>query len=230
MPASPPPRPATVLLDIDGTLLDSNDAHALAWVEALCRHGHEVAFERVRGLIGKGGEKVLDELAGLADDSPEGEAVKADRKALFLREHLPRLAPTPGARALVEGLQQRGCTVVIATSAGSDELDALLKQAGVDDLLELTTTSDDAEHSKPDPDIVQAALGRAGIGPADALMVGDTPYDIEAAAAAGVVTVALRCGGHWSDAALGGAVAICDDPADLLARWDEVHRAAAARG
>jgi phosphoglycolate phosphatase-like HAD superfamily hydrolase len=111
-----------------------------------------------------------------------------------------------------------GLVLVVATSAG-DELGALLKQAGLADLIEVAATSDDAEKSKPDADIVQAALAKAGIGAHQAIMLGDTPYDIQAARSAGVGTVALRCGGWWKDADLAGAIGIYDDPADLLSRW-----------
>jgi len=111
-------------------------------------------------------------------------------------------------------LKTNGLRVVIATSAGKEELDALLRQAGVDDLIDRATSSD-AGASKPDPDIVSAALRQAKLPPAAAVMVGDTPYDIEAAKRAGVKTIALRCGGWWDDAALAGAVAIYDDPAAL---------------
>lgn len=111
-----------------------------------------------------------------------------------------------------------GLLLVVATSAG-DELSALLNQAGVADLIEVAATSDDAEKSKPDADIVQAALAKASIGAHEAIMLGDTPSDIGAASAAGVGTVALRCGGWWKDADLAGAIGIYDDPADLLSRW-----------
>jgi phosphoglycolate phosphatase-like HAD superfamily hydrolase len=109
---------------------------------------------------------------------------------------------------------------VVATSAGADELALLLRQAQVDDLIEQATTSDEAGRSKPDPDIVCAALAKGGLRPEAAIMLGDTPYDIEAAARAGVASIAFRCGGWWDDRALAGALAIYDDPAALLADFD----------
>ena len=203
-----------VLLDIDGTLLDSNDAHARSWVEIFRRHGQDIGFERVRPLIGEGGDKLLPQLTGIDAESAEGKALSGERRELFLRDYLPALRPTRGARALVEGLKATGVRVVVATSSNGKELGALLQQAGVADLIARATSSDDGA-SKPDPDIVSAALGQAKLPPHEALMVGDTPYDIEAARRAGVKTIALRCGGWWDDAALAGAAAIYDDPASL---------------
>jgi HAD superfamily hydrolase (TIGR01509 family) len=214
------PRRSVALLDIDGTLLDSNDAHARAWVETLRRARRPVEFARIRPLMGQGGDKVLAELFGLDADEPLAKRLSTERRRFFLERCLPALAPTPGARALLERMKRDGLALVVATSAGGDELQALLRQAGVADLVDASASASDAEHSKPDPDIVVAALASCGARPEQALMLGDTPYDIAAAAAAGVDTVALRCGGGWDDAALADAVAIYDDPAALLADWD----------
>jgi HAD superfamily hydrolase (TIGR01509 family) len=203
-----------VLLDIDGTLLDSNDAHARSWAEIFKRHGMDIGFDRVRPLIGEGGDKLLPQLTGIDAESPQGKALSDERRELFLREYLPALRPTRGARALVERLKDAGLRVVVATSSNGKELSALLRQAGVADLIERATSSDDGA-SKPDPDIVGAALAEGRLAPDEAVMIGDTPYDIEAARRAGVRTIALRCGGWWNDAALAGAVAIYDDPAAL---------------
>ena len=170
---------------------------------------------RVRPLIGKGGDKLLCEVAGIEEDSPLGKSIRRRKKELF-GTRLPHLQPTPGARAMLEFLRERHVTLVAATSADDSELDQLLAQAGLDDLIELHATKDDAGESKPDPDIVQAALARARSRPDATVMVGDTPYDIEAAGRAGVASIALRCGGHWSDRDLRDAVTILDDPAHLL--------------
>jgi len=203
-----------VLLDVDGTLLDSNDAHARSWAQVFERHGMHIGFEQVRPLVGEGGDKLLPQLTGMDAESARGKELSEERRKLFLEKFLPALRPTRGARMFVERLKAKGLRVVIATSANEKELGALLHQAGVKDLIEHATSSDDGA-SKPDPDIVRAALEEAKLAPAEAVMVGDTPYDIEAAARAGVRTIALRCGGWWDDAALGGAVAIYDDPAAL---------------
>ncbi|NUZ07843.1 HAD family hydrolase [Schlegelella sp. ID0723] len=215
----PPLR--ALLLDIDGTLLDSNDAHARSWAQTLEQHGCPVPYERVRSLIGKGSDHLLPDLLGIDADGTLGERLVADRRRRFVADWLPKLAPTRGARELLERLKAAGIERVIATSAGESELDGLLRQAGIADLVDIATSSGDAEHSKPDPDIVCAALAKADLDAEAVLMLGDTPYDIEAARRAGVGTIALRSGGWWNDAALAGAVAIYDDPADLLAHWDE---------
>jgi phosphoglycolate phosphatase-like HAD superfamily hydrolase len=213
------PPYAGLLVDIDGTLVDSNDAHALAWVDAFASHGRNVPFERVRPLIGMGGDKLLAEVASLSESSAEGSAISDARKRIFKSEYMARLKPTRGGKRFTQWLIDAPFTVVIATSARKDEVRDLLSVCGGEAFLDSATTSDDADHSKPDPDIVVAALHKAQV-PADrVLMIGDTPYDIEAATRAGVGTVAFRCGG-WSDEDLRGALAIYDDPADLLDHLD----------
>jgi phosphoglycolate phosphatase-like HAD superfamily hydrolase len=205
----------TALFDVDGTLIDSNDAHAEAWAQALREHGIACDVATIRRLVGMGGDKLLPRVAQLEEDSPEGRAITARKKTLF-GERVPSLRPTRGARALVEFLRNHEVEVVIATSAGDDEMKTLLRQAGVDDLLPLRTSKDDAADSKPDPDIVHAAMQRARARAETTVMIGDTPYDIEAATRARVRTIALRSGGYWGDDDLRGAAAIYDDPAALL--------------
>ncbi len=222
MPVAPrPPGPAlrTILLDIDGTLIDSNDAHARAWVSAFAEHGYVVPFHDIRRLIGKGGDKLIPELTGLDPASGEGERISATRGEFFRSRELSTLRATPGARALLERLRSAGLELVVATSAQADEVTALLEQASLGDLIQAAASSDDASRSKPDPDIVQAALRKAGSQAAHSAMLGDTPYDVEAATRARVPIVALRCGG-WDDAGLAGAAAVYDDPADLLAHFE----------
>jgi HAD superfamily hydrolase (TIGR01549 family) len=209
-----------VLLDIDGTLIDSNDAHAHAWVDAFAEAGVTVAFDQVRDLIGMGGDKLMPEVSGIEESTPEGQRLSERRKAIFLEKYLPTVKPLPGTRELLDHLQARGFKLVVATSAKSDELDALLRVAGASELKADATTSDDAERSKPDPDIVEAALGQAGCQSDEVLMLGDTPYDIEAAMMVGVAVIAFRSGG-WDDEALWRALAIYDHPADLLAHFDD---------
>lgn len=213
-------RIRAVLFDIDGTLLDSNDAHAHAWLDALRGHGKDVPFDLVRSKIGKGGDKLLMELAGIDNGSPEGKVLSARRTAVFKAHYLPDLGPTPGGRALIERLRSRGLARAIVTSAGGDELADLMRQAAVVGMFDALITSDDAEHGKPDPDLVKIALDKLNVGPREAVMIGDTPYDITAAARAGVSTIAFRSGG-WKDRDLDGAIAIYDHPADLLSRLDQ---------
>lgn len=206
-----------VLLDVDGTLLDSNVGHAQAWVDALAESDIQVDLARVQPLIGKGGDKVLPELAHVEADSERGKTIKDRRAAIFKERYLPACRPFPRARDLVERLRRDGLKLVVATSASSDELADLLDAAGVRDLIE--DAANDAERSKPDPDIVAAAIRRSRLPPEDLVMLGDTPYDIEAATRAGVSTIALRSGG-WRDADLAGAIAAYDDVEALLARYD----------
>lgn len=214
------PRPVrAVLLDVDGTLVDSNDAHAAAWVAALASHGHEVSPADVRDAIGKGGDKLLADLVSLADDSPEGKAISAHRQVLFAKEHLPRLRAIPGARQLVERILDAGLSVGVASSAKEGELSALLRVAGVDDLIDVRTSSDDAERSKPDPDIVHAALRELGVDALSAVLVGDTPYDVIAGKRASVRVIGVRSGG-WSRRDLAGAVEVYRDVEELANRFE----------
>lgn len=215
---TPSSRFRGVLLDIDGTLVDSNDAHADAWVRALREHGHDVSFEKIRPLIGMGGDNLLPTAAGVDKDSEEGKKISARRGEIF-RELLPTIRPFSGTRELISFLIKSGFKVVVATSASDEEVDPLLEIARVRDLIRHQTSADDADNSKPDPDIIHAALQRLGHPAEEAVMLGDTRYDIEAAAKAGVGTIALRCGGATSEE-LAGAIAIYEDPEDLLERFD----------
>ncbi|MFP5263092.1 MAG: HAD family hydrolase [Blastocatellia bacterium] len=208
-----------VILDVDGTLVDSNDAHAQAWVDALAEHDIQVGFEKVRPLVGMGGDKLLPEVSGIEEDTPEGERISKRRGEIFKQRYLPTLKAFPSTRELLQRMRDEGLKLVVASSAKEDELNLLLKIAGADGLVEEKTSSDDAENSKPDPDIVKAALDGSGLAPDEVLMLGDTPYDIESASGAGVGVVAFRCGG-WEDADLSGAIAIYDGPADLLSNYE----------
>ena len=208
-----------VLFDVDGTLVDSNDAHAKAWVDAFAEADVEVDYAQVRRSIGMGGDKLMPAVSGVSEESAEGQRISKRRREIFKTKYLPTLKPFPGARDLVAEIKARGFTAVAASSAKGDELKPLLAVAGAESLMDAATSSDDAEESKPDPDIVHAALKRAKARPEDAVMIGDTPYDLEAARRAGVRAIVFRCGG-WSDADLKGADAIYDGPADLLASFD----------
>lgn len=209
-----------VLLDVDGTLVDSNDAHAHAWVKAFAEAGIAVPFDAVRWSIGMGGDKLMPRVSGIAEDSAEGQRIAGRRSEIFMAEFVPLLQPFRDADRLVAAFKARGLTAVAASSAKKDELQRLLQIAGADDLLDGATSSDDAAESKPEPDIVHAALARAKATPDQAIMIGDTPYDIEAAHRARVMAIAFRSGG-WSDNDLRGAIAIYDGPWDLLAHLDD---------
>jgi HAD superfamily hydrolase (TIGR01509 family) len=208
-----------VLFDVDGTLIDSDDAHARAWVAALAEGGFPVPFERIRPLIGQGGDRILPEVAGLSDETEPGKTIAKRRGEIFDERELGGIGPTRGAKALLEAVRARGARVVVATSAKSSELDGLLARGGLNDLVDVATTSDDAGSSKPAPDIVQSALKKAELAPDAVVFVGDTRWDIEAAHKAGVKCVALRCGG-MDPATLAGADAVYEDPAELIAALD----------
>jgi len=218
----------TIILDVDGTLVNSNDAHAHSWVEALAEHGYSVPFDRVRRLIGMGSDKVLQETTGLEKETGPGKAISNRSGAIFRERYLPSIRPFPHVRALLMRMRDRGLRRVVATSGKREDLDTLLRIAGVDELIDAATAGD-VRNTKPDPDLVQEALQQAGSDPRETLMIGDTPYDIQAAQRAGVPIVAFRCGG-WEDADLGGAVAVYQDPADLLLRFDDSPLAANRAG
>ena len=208
-----------VLFDVDGTLVDSNDAHATAWVRAFADHDITVDPIEVRRCIGMGGDKLMPRVSGIEEDSPQGTAIAERRGEIFTTEFLPALKPFRDADRLVAKVKQLGLRAVAASSAREDELTKLLKIAGAESLMDAKTSSDDADQSKPAPDIIHAALQRAKALPAEAVMIGDTPYDVAAARKAGVRVVAFRCGG-WIDPDLVGAIEVYDGPWDLLARLD----------
>jgi HAD superfamily hydrolase (TIGR01509 family) len=169
-------------------------------------------------MVGMGGDKLLPELLGVSADSDTGRAFLERRAEIFRERYVPHLRRTPGAKELVQRLRKEGFKLVIATSAKEDELDTMLKQVGLDDLIEKKTSSSDAARSKPDPDIIRAALEKGNLEANAAILIGDTPYDVEAARRADVDTVAFLCGG-WDAESLSGAIAIYLDPADLLRRF-----------
>jgi HAD superfamily hydrolase (TIGR01509 family) len=208
-----------VIFDIDGTLVDSNDAHAQSWVDTFAEAGYEVPFEDVRPLIGMGADKLLPKTVGVRHESEQGKKLIRRRSEIFREKYLPGLRPLPGARGLVLRVREDGLKAIVATSAKDEELTGLLKAAAVDDLMEEKATASDAKRSKPDPDIVEAAVEESGVSPDNAVMIGDTPYDVEAATRAGVRIIAFRSGG-WDDLDLKGAAEIYDGPADLVARYD----------
>jgi HAD superfamily hydrolase (TIGR01509 family) len=212
-----------VMLDIDGTFVLSNDAQAQAWVEAFAAFGHELEFTQVRPFIGMGGDRIIPKfLPGFSDQEGEGKKIVDRRKELIMDKFAVNLAPANGSRDLIIKMQQQGLRLLIVSSATSEELSVLLKVAQVDDLLsqDEATTSSDAEASKPEPDLIKVALDRLGIQTDRVVMIGDTPYDIEAAQKVGVKTIAFRCGG-FNDEQLQDAIAIYDDPADLSKHYDD---------
>jgi phosphoglycolate phosphatase-like HAD superfamily hydrolase len=212
-----------VMFDIDGTLVDSVDLHAAAWQAALERFGKKVSVEEVRRQIGKGGDQLMPVFLSEKELAQFGDELERYRGDLFKKEYLPRVKGFSCVPQLFERIRQDGKCIALASSAKGDELATYKKIAGIEQLIDAQTSSDDAERSKPYPDIFQAALSQLGdISPDKVLVVGDTPYDAQAAGKARLRTVGLLCGG-WSENDLrqAGCIAIYRDPADLLARYDE---------
>ena len=206
-----------ILFDIDGTLVDSNDAHIDAWREAFDAAGLEFTREQIHEQIGKGGDNLLPSLAPDLDEEAR-ERIDKLHGDLFKGRYLPHLKPFPGAREILRHAAA-GQKVVLASSASGEELDHHAELLDAKSLVTATTSKDDVEHSKPCPDIFAKALEKSGcVKPEDAIVVGDTPYDIQAAAMIGVPAIGLRSGG-FSDEQLKDAVAIYDDVAALLADY-----------
>ena len=215
--------PKAVIFDVDGTLIDSVDLHAKAWQDAFRDYGHEIEFDEIRGQIGKGGDQLMPVFLDPAELDAKGEELESHRGRILKERYLPEVVAFPRVRELFERLRADGKRIVLASSAKADELEKYKQLARIEDLIEAETSSDDAEKSKPHPDIFLAALQRLGdIGPEDAIVVGDTPYDAEAAGKAGLRTVGVLCGG-FPERVLreAGCVAIYKDPADLLARYEQ---------
>jgi HAD superfamily hydrolase (TIGR01509 family) len=209
----------TVILDVDGTLVDTNYQHALAWYRAFRRQGILLPLWRIHRHIGMGGDQLVEALAGKRCDQERGDEIRAAEKELYL-ELIDEVEPFEGARELIADLKERGSTVVLASSAKENELDHYLDLLGARDLADDWTTSADVEATKPAPDLVLAALEKAGGG--EAVMIGDTPWDCQAARKAGVPTVAVLTGG-FSEQELrdAGAVAVYESIAVLRERLDE---------
>jgi HAD superfamily hydrolase (TIGR01509 family) len=213
--------PKAVILDIDGTLIDSVDLHAAAWVDTFRRFGLEVAHDEVHSQIGKGGDQLMPVFLPPAMLEKRGQEIEAYRGELFKRDYLPKARAFPGVRVLLERIRAAGQTIVLASSGKADEVERYHEIAGIADQVQAVTTSDDAERSKPHPDIFAAALRRAAVTAAEAVVVGDTPYDAEAARMAGLATVGVLCGGFpEADLRAAGCVAVYRDPEDLLHHYD----------
>ncbi|MFL6283706.1 MAG: HAD family hydrolase [Pyrinomonadaceae bacterium] len=210
-----------VIFDIDGTLIDSVDLHARAWQEAFAHFGKQFDFERVRYQIGKGGDQLLPVFLSEEEIEKFGDELTEYRGKLFKREYLSRVVAFPRVRELFERILSDGKRVALASSAKKDELSEYKRIAKIEDLIEEEASADDAEKSKPHPDIFEAALAELGIEPTDAIVVGDTHYDAEAARKAGVRTIGVLSGGFpEEDLREAGCVRIYKDAADLLANYD----------
>lgn len=208
-----------VLLDLDGTLIDSNEAHAHAWMDALAEERIQVEYRNVRRLIGMGGDHLIPLLTGFSHESELGRKISKRHGEIFRSQYLPSLNVFPEARELVVKMKKEGLTLVVASSASRSDLQALLQKINIADLVEAASSADETTHSKPSPDIISAALQKTPFNPQEAVLLGDTPYDIQAAAKAGVRTIAFTCGG-WGVHELDEAIAIYEGPWQLLADYD----------
>ena len=211
---------AGVLLDIDGTLVDSNDGNARAWFEALLAQGIEINYVKLREAIGMGGDNLLPSVAHIEKDSPQGKAASKACAEIFKEKYQPSVKAFSQVKELLTRLHEQGLKLVVATSGKMEQARPMLELTGAFDFIDVMATAEDAESSKPAPDILHAALKKSGLDADEVIMIGDTPYDVQAAQKADVAIIGVRCGG-WGAPDLKGALAVYNDPADLLAHLDE---------
>ena len=207
------------LLDVDGTLIDSNYQHALAWFRAFREHGFVLPVWRIHRAVGMGGDQLVPTLLGEEVDEKQGDEIRETRDPIY-KELMPEVQPLEGAHELIADLKERGLTIVLASSSPEDELDHYLELLHARDLADAWTTKEDVGATKPAPDLVRAALDKAGTD--SAAMIGDTRWDVEAAGKAGIETVCLMTGG-WSEQELrdAGAVAVFESVDELRERLAE---------
>jgi HAD superfamily hydrolase (TIGR01549 family) len=212
-----------VIFDIDGTLIDSVDLHAQAWKEAFKHFGKEIPYEDVRQQIGKGGDQLMPVFFSKEELKEIGSEMEEYRGRLFKRDFLPKVRPFPKVRELFQRILKEDLRVALASSAKEEELKEYKKIARIEDLVEEETSADDADKSKPHPDIFVAALERLGdVKPLEAIVIGDTPYDAQAAGKIDIRTIGVLCGGFpQAELRAAGCVEIYQDPSDLLARYEE---------
>jgi len=210
------------IFDIDGTLIDSVDAHAEAWVEGFKRHGFTVDYETVRRQIGKGSDQLLPVFLSPGDLHAFGPVVEASQAEIFKQRYLATIQPFPGVRELFERLRRDGVSRVLASSGKAKDVSINQRIADIDGLVDAVVTSEDVDRSKPAPDIVHTALKRISPTPAGrCVFIGDTPYDAEAAIRAGVPTVGVLSGGFADDELrTAGCTAVYRDVKDLLDHYD----------
>ena len=217
------PELHSAIFDIDGTLTDSVDIHALAWQEALRHFDHEIPYVQIRQQIGKGGDQLLRTLLSDEDFEKQGKKLDEYRGKIFKRKYLKQIRPFSLVPELFQRIRQDDTRIVLASSAKEDEVEKYIKLLKVTGLVNETTSSDDAECSKPCPDIFAAAMEKLGHpAPEQLVVVGDTPYDAQAAVALGIRCIGVLSGGFSEEELRGaGCAAVFRGPAELLARYDE---------
>ncbi len=204
------------ILDVDGTLVDTNYQHAIAWYRAFRQHGFVLPIWKIHRAIGMGGDQLLPHLVGDEAAEEHGDDIRAAEKALY-KAMIEECEPLEGARELIAELRERGRTVILASSAKGTEIEHYLDLLDAREIAHGWTMSDDVEETKPAPDLVQAALEKAGTD--DAVMVGDTPWDVEAARRAGIETIAVMTGGFSEDELrAAGAAQVFESIAELCER------------
>jgi HAD superfamily hydrolase (TIGR01509 family) len=221
-----------VIFDVDGTLVDSVDLHAKAWQDAFQDFGYKFELKAIRDQIGKGGDQLLPVFLTRKEIDAKGPALEKHRGNLMNERYLSQIKAFPKVTELFQRIRADNIMIVLASSAKAEELQTYKKIAGIEGLIDAETSSDDAEKSKPHPDIFQAAMAKLeGVHESEVIVIGDTPYDAEAAGKAGLSTIGFRCGG-FAEAGLrdAGCFAIYDGPANLLARYDESVLAGAKSG
>ena len=208
----------TAIIDVDGTLVDTNYHHTLAWARAFARYGVAVPLWRIHSRIGMGGDQLVGAAAGDEVERALGDKVRVAWTEEF-DAMLGEIRPLPGAHELLAALKRRGRALVLASSGQPRHVEAFIDLVGARALADAWTTSSDVERTKPAPDLIGVALDKAGVG--EAVTVGDTPWDAEASRRLGVPALALRTGGFCDRELTGaGAAAVYDDPADLLDQLD----------
>ena len=210
-----------VIFDVDGTLVDSVDLHAEAWQQAFAKFGKNIDYQAVRDQIGKGGNELMPHFFGKKELEEIGDDMKEFRGTLFKEKFIDKVKPFPQVRELLLRLKDEGKKIAVGSSAHKDELMHYLDLVGIKDLLDLTTSADDIEKAKPHPDIFKYILDKLALLPSDTIVVGDSPYDAEAAGRAQVQAIGVRCGGFDETALFeAGMLALYDDPADIFRQYE----------
>lgn len=204
-----------ILFDIDGTLIDSNDAHTKAWSEAFAESNIQIDYNSIRNKIGMGGDHLIPALINVSKESQLGKKIDERKGEIFRKKYLPFLKPFPGAKELLQSLKAKGFKLIVASSSSAKDLVELLKIDGLINYFDNLNLAAFDTQTKPDPDILLNALSKGALNKDKALMIGDTPYDIEAAKHAGIEIIAFTCGG-WNAKDLEGAIAIYEGPKHFL--------------
>lgn len=220
--------PEAIIFDVDGTLVDSVDLHTQAWQRAFHEFGCDIAFQKIRSEIGKGGDKLLPDLLPADLLMESGEQIKERRGEIFRKDYLPEVRSFPKVRELFEKIRSEGQKIALATSAKAKELEDLKRIANIEDLVDFQASADDIDRSKPDPDVFHAVLAQLGPAAERAVAVGDTPYDAEGARRAGLRAVGLLSGGFPPEQLqAAGCIVIYRHPAELLEKYENSPLAAA---